>query len=87
MAREGRGGVVSVRIPEVDQQRLRQIAANRGTSVSDLVRSAALREADGAVAQTATVTVASGSRAPEIGHGLIWETPEGAHIQGGTFTY
>lgn len=87
MARDGRGGVVSVRISESDQQRLRRIAETRGTSVSDLVRSAALREVGEVLPPTVTVTMVPSSQVPEIGRGLIWDVPAGAHVVGNTVTF
>ena len=86
MGRDGRHAVVSVRISEADQQRLRRIAEARGTSVSDLVRSAALREVGDARPQAVTVTTAPAGRASEIGKGLTWDAPLGAQINGNTFT-
>lgn len=83
----GRGAVVSVRISEAEQERLRRIAESRGTSVSDLVRSAALREAGEGRPQPVTVTMTPTSQPPEIGRGLVWSTPPGAAIDGNTFTY
>jgi hypothetical protein len=85
MDRDGRRTVVSVRISETDQQRLRRIADARGTSVSDLLRSAALREAGGGP-QVVTITTASASQPCEIGRGLTWDAAPGAQIDGNTFT-
>lgn len=82
-----RDAVVSVRISAADQERLRRIAETRGTSVSDLVRSAALREAGTDCPQAVTVTMTPASRPPEIGRGLVWNTPPGAEVVGNTFTY
>jgi len=70
---------------EADQERLRRIAETRGTSVSDLVRSAALREAGGRQ-QTVTITMTSASQVPEIGRGLIWDVPPNAKVEGNTLT-
>jgi hypothetical protein len=85
MDRDGRRAVVSVRISEADQQRLRRIADARGTSVSDLVRSAALREADSGP-QIVTITTAPTSQPCEIGKRLTWNATAGAQIDGNTFT-
>lgn len=82
-----RGAVVSVRISTADQERLRRIAESRGTSVSDLVRSAALREAGYSSPQAVTSTTAPASRATEIGRGLIWNVPPGVEVVGNTFIY
>lgn len=86
MGRDGRGAVVSVRITDADQQKLRRLAQERGTSVSEIVRSAAMREAGGE-SSVATVTLAPTSRAPEIGRGLIWEPVPGAHVDRTTITF
>jgi Ribbon-helix-helix protein, copG family len=85
MDRDGRRAVVSVRISEADRERLRQIADARGTSVSDLVRSAVLREAGGEPRVT-TSTMVSGGKSHEIGKGLTWDTMTGTRIDGNTLT-
>jgi uncharacterized protein (DUF1778 family) len=85
MDRDGRRLVVSVRISDVDQQRLRRMADARGTTISDLVRSAALREAGGDQ-QVVTVTTAPASQTCEIGKGLTWNAAPGAQVNGNTFT-
>lgn len=83
MARESRDAVISVRISEDDQARLREVASERGTSVSELVRSVVLREVTEQPAPTATVTRTT---APRPDHGLHWANQEGAVISGGTIT-
>jgi predicted DNA-binding protein len=87
MPKESRDAVVSVRISEEDQARLRELAAERGTSVSELVRSVVLREVEEAPALAATVTATastptarpgqrttttSGAQTQDPGHGLFW---------------
>ncbi len=86
MDRDGRRSVVSVRISDADQQRLRRMADARGTTVSDLVRSAALSEAGGD-RQVVTITTAPAGLMHEIGKGVTWDATPGAQVNGNTFTW
>ena len=102
MGKESRDAVVSVRISEEDQARLRELAAARGTSVSDLVRTVVLREVGEVPAVAATVTASgstptlrssrgstttSTSQNPSPGHGIFWAQEEdGAVVSGSTIT-
>lgn len=97
MAKEPRDAVVSVRISEEDQARLRQLATERGTSVSELVRSVVIREVTEAVAPPRAAGVTSGP-APRIGtttaaqqghtmdNGLFWEVDSPSAVSGATVT-
>jgi hypothetical protein len=74
MARRQRGTVVSIRITEEEQGRLRELAHARGTSVSELMRSAAMREAEPPARTSGTVsTTASTGRPPEVDKGIFWD--------------
>lgn len=86
MARESRDAVVSLRISDDDHVRLRQVAAARGTSVSELLRSVIHREVQEVPATAATVTgtPVRGSRSPD--EGIYWVAHEGAVISGATIT-
>lgn len=87
MAKEARDAVVSVRISEEDQSRLRRLAAERGTSVSELVRSVVVREvseppviprASGVTSGTATPRGTTTATSPSTGldRGFTWEVPD-----------
>lgn len=88
MAKESKAAVVSVRLSEEDQRRLRRIAETRGTTVSDLVRSAALREvSDDGISRAASVTTSPTSSHAQVEHGLFWEgVPDDALISGTTIS-
>lgn len=96
MAKESRDAVISVRISEEDQARLRALAAARGTSVSDLVRSVVLREISEPAAAARTVTStecrsrsgpATGTtRAPSADQGVFWGDQGGDTVAGSTIT-
>src|SRR5690349_15708538 len=66
MAKESRDAVVSVRISEDDQARLRKLATERGTSVSELVRTVVVREVSETVTPPRAAGVTSGA-APRVG--------------------
>jgi hypothetical protein len=87
MVKEPRGAVVSVRISEDEQARLRRLAEAQGKSVSELVRSVVVREVDGTRRSSSTVTMAPLSRSTAIGEGVFW-TPisNGTVISPGTLT-
>lgn len=85
LAREGRGAVVSVRITEGEQQRLRRVAEDRQTSVSELVRRAALREVVGQP-KVVTTTSATETQTAQVGRGMFWDAPAGAKVSGNTIT-
>lgn len=97
MAKESRDAVISVRISEEDQQRLRELAAARGTSVSELVRGIVLREISDPPAAGPTVTAAqcrpqrlpttgAGTRAPSADQGIFWGEHGHATVAGSTIT-
>jgi hypothetical protein len=87
MAKEPRGAVVSVRISEDEQARLRRIAEAQGKSVSELVRSVVVREVDGTRRSSGTVTMAPLSRSTAIGEGVFWKpTANGTVTSPGTLT-
>jgi uncharacterized protein (DUF1778 family) len=97
MAKESRDAVISVRISEEDQQRLRALATARGTSVSELVRGIVLREISEPVtaARTVTgtqcrsqrVTTTATTRAPSADEGVFWGEEHGqATVAGATIT-
>lgn len=83
---KGRDAVVSVRISTNEQDRLRQVAETRGMSVSELVRSAALREAGEDAAGAITITTSPTSRSSQIEQGIFWDAPPGAEVTGSTIT-
>ncbi|MGV9535028.1 DUF6290 family protein [Streptosporangium sandarakinum] len=87
MAKDSKAAVVSVRLSEEEQQRLRRVAETRGTTVSNLVRSAALREA-GEVqeAQAVSVTTSPTSSHVQVEHGIFWDAPDHAFISSGTLS-
>ncbi|HEV7964459.1 MAG TPA: DUF6290 family protein [Actinoplanes sp.] len=82
MAKEARDAVISVRISEEDQARLRALAATRGTSLSELVRSIVLREISEPASAGATFTstecrgprgtTTAAARAPSADQGVFW---------------
>lgn len=86
MPGDSRDTVISVRITEEAQLRLKEVAAERGTSVSALVRSVVLREVQEAPAAAPTVTASASSATPRTDHGLYWAEQPGALILGATFT-
>jgi Ribbon-helix-helix protein, copG family len=98
MAKESRDAVISVRISEEDQARLRALAAARGTSVSELVRSIVLREVSTPEPVTTTHpatdrggprgTTTAAARAPSADQGVFWsEQDRGrATVAGATIT-
>jgi hypothetical protein len=83
MARkQPRRGVISIRITEDELARLRDRARSLGRSVSDLLRSAALAEPR--VEQS--VTLAPCWRSAQVVHGVFWNAPPGAVVEGATLT-
>jgi hypothetical protein len=84
VAKEARGAVVSVRISDDEQARLRARAEERGLSVSELIRNAALAQVTIEDASPAVGTTQSGG---EVGKGIFWDAPEGAEVSGSTLTY
>lgn len=87
MPKDPRDAVISVRISEEDQNRLREVAAERGTSVSALVRSVVLREVAETPASAPTVTATSATGTPRTDHGIYWANQPGAVVSGGTITF
>jgi hypothetical protein len=96
MAKEARDAVISVRISEEDQARLRALAAARGTSVSELVRGIVLREI-GAPESVATThpsnerrgpcgTTTAGARVQAADQGVFWGDHGQATVSGATIT-
>jgi len=96
MPKESRDAVISVRISEEDQARLRALAAARGTSVSELVRGIVLREI-GDPSPAATSYPASecraprgtntgATRAPSADQGVFWSDQDRATVSGATIT-
>jgi hypothetical protein len=99
MAKEPRGAIVSVRISQDEQVRLRRLADERGVSVSELLRTAALAEIRGPQPSGAAVTAPTvgdrpsgfvlketpGVRAGEAA-GVLWDVPDGALVEGNTIT-
>jgi hypothetical protein len=96
MPKESRDAVISVRISEEDQAKLRALAAARGTSLSELVRGIVLREVNDppAVAATFTSTECRGPqgtttaavRAQSAGQGVFWSDQGQATVSGATIT-
>jgi hypothetical protein len=82
--KDSRGLVVSVRISEEEQDKLRAIAKERGTTVSALVRAAALGElSESPRAVTETI---GPPRNLDLEHGVAWSGPSGSQIAGNTLT-
>jgi len=96
MAKESRDAVISVRISEEDQARLRALAAARGTSVSELVRGIVLREISDPAAAATTYTstecraprgtTSGATRAPSADQGVFWSDQDRATVAGATIT-
>ena len=94
MAKEARDAVISVRISEEDQARLRALAAARGTSVSELVRSVVLREIHGPATTTFTSdqcgapkgTTTAAKALPSADQGVFWSDQGAATVAGSTIT-
>jgi Family of unknown function (DUF6290) len=77
MAREQRGAVVSIRITDDEQARLRKMAHARGTSVSELMRSAAMREVEPPARMSGTVSTTASTGPPaEVDKGIFWDNAE-----------
>jgi hypothetical protein len=97
MAKESRDAVISVRISEEDQTKLRALAAARGTSVSELVRGIVLREVNDPPAATTTFTstechgprgsTTAAARAQPAGQGVFWSDQGQATVSGATITF
>jgi uncharacterized protein DUF6290 len=73
-----RGAVVSVRITDDEQARLRDVAKARGTSVSELVRSVVEREMSPQLPVGAAVSVAPLSQSSLVERGIFWSASEGS---------
>ena len=96
MPKESRDAVISVRISEEDQARLRALAAARGTSVSELVRSIVLREISDPAPPATTYTSAecrapkgsttAAPRHPSADQGVFWSDQGAATVAGATIT-
>jgi hypothetical protein len=84
MTREPRGAVISIRISEDEQARLRERAQERGMSVSELLRSAALAESN-VEPETASPTTQT-RPAAFVENGFEWCVPEGGRADGATLT-
>ena len=85
MTKDAKAAVVSVRLSPEEQRRLRRIAETRGTTVSDLVRSAALREVGkGQPAESVSVTTSPTSSHVQVQHGIFWDAPDDALVSGAT---
>jgi hypothetical protein len=80
-----KGAVISLRVSEDEQARLREAAEERGTSVSDLVRAVVLREVNdsptgGVVASSTATPAVDGWQGP------FWNVAEGVTVAGATVT-
>lgn len=84
MGKEARGSVVSVRISDDEQSRLRDKAEASGVSVSELIRNAALAQVR--MDDDAPVGTTTTAPAGEINKGVFWNAPEGAEVSGSTLT-
>jgi hypothetical protein len=84
VTKDSRGLVVSVRISEEEQEKLRAIAKERGTTVSALVRAAALGEVSESP-RVVTETIGP-PRNVELEHGVAWSGPSGSRTAGNTLT-
>jgi hypothetical protein len=74
MPRDGRGAIVSVRLSEEQQDRLRRIAEARGESMSEVIRSYVAAENTPSAAGM-TISTAPNSVSPQFDTGLItWTT-------------
>jgi hypothetical protein len=96
MPKESRDAVISVRISEEDQAKLRALATARGTSVSELVRGIMLREVNDPPAAATTFTstqcrapkgsTTSVARPPSADQGVFWSDQGQATVAGATIT-
>lgn len=78
-----KGAVISLRVSEDEQSKLRHAADERGTSVSDLVRAVVLREVSDEPAIGAPA-ISSTASTPDAWRGPFWDVGEGATVQGST---
>jgi hypothetical protein len=85
MAREPRDAVVSLRISDEEQSRLRQAAEARGVSVSALVRAIVIREVSGGPQAVETKTIGSPGQG-RADQGIFWDVQDGMTVAGGTLT-
>ena len=87
MSKEQRGAIVSVRITDEEQQRLREVALARGTSVSEVVRSVVVREMFLPEPVGPAVSAAPVSSRAEVDRGIFWTSPQAESIvAAGTIT-
>jgi hypothetical protein len=87
MPKVQRDAVVSVRLSRDEQEKLRGLATERGTTVSELVRSAAVREVAGPTphagpgqgARTSSgaepASTTNGTQNPTVNQGMFWDIP------------
>ncbi|MGI8333498.1 DUF6290 family protein [Actinomadura scrupuli] len=87
MAREPKGAVVSLRLSEDEQERLREIAETRGTSVSEVIRGVVRREFSEPLPIVETETSSSAADSSgQLGTGVFWDAPKGSVVTGNTIT-
>ena len=97
MSQKPRESIVSVRISQEAQDRLRALAAERGTSVSELIRSVVAREVSEPVQAPVTAGATSGvavptgtttaaGQAPAADQGFFWGVQSPSAVAGGTIT-
>jgi hypothetical protein len=100
MSKEARDAIISVRISEEQQAQLKALAAARGTSVSDLVRSVVVREVSepmrrstgrtqattGPAPVEGTTTSGALTQAPGVDQGVFWDDGFQSGISGATIT-
>jgi len=86
MAKEPRGAILSVRVSDDEQVLLRKMAEDRGTSVSDLVRSFVAREVGVITSETITTSTSWTGSAADPQAQPIWFAGEQAVVDGSTVT-
>lgn len=86
MSNQSRGAVISLRISGDEQDRLRRMAEERGTSVSDLVRSLVSESVGPELPVGVTVSGTPSTGGSQIEHGVFWTQNDGSTIQGTTIT-
>jgi hypothetical protein len=83
MGKDARGAVVSVRLSEEEQARLRKIADARGTSISELIRSYVAAEVRPVPRGETVASVPTGHLGTAI---VTWHTTARDEADGATLT-
>lgn len=83
--KEPRQAVVSIRLSDDEQDRLRKIADQQGMTVSDVVRGYVNQEMAGPLPRGESIGAHRQAGPTGLG-GLQWSTGEGAQVDGQTIT-